>query len=1014
MERNDVRRPTALTLILIIALLSLVAVALATNVAAVDVWTNNENSGQSRWLESDDSIGPVHIWKTDDTTNVDWFKFNASEGEHVEIKFRKYTRDPHISELPGYTYYIKWDLWGPFVPGRNVYAYTATYPRQGGPREYHMRDTFSMMVEKNLGGIYFIHVYVDPPQDEEREFAYYWLNLTVDPVLSLDTQQSYSGVMAQYNSYNVNFNFEDVYSITLDATKGAGDMVTVTITKSQADHQVFVEAWSEIPFGRGHNDHMLNRTYFTGTTIRIEFIAPSPGTYFIKVFRYFYSHGLTDYNIGVFVTSMPVDGDNQAQFGTPIPKAQTETGMDLEMGYDTHDWYQCQIVAGDKKFHVTLDLLDPNLGDGHGIELTVYSGNGQMMWTVGNRYRLGENWAWRDTLELPPQGTTTIFDEDEIYYVRVSVDPTITASGVAGFSTRYDIVFDLANRAPVLEVPFEDLYEWDEDGSTSIELDSHFSDVDGDPMEYTIFNKTTGFVVDNNGLDNGYLNITSPADWNGEVWWRLRAVDRGGGENHYINVELKLRVNPVADRPMTNESLSASCVEEGTASVDLNDLFYDVDEGRGGLLTFGLYDTGITEVDVNVDPHSGMMLMVPTPDVFGTFTFDVWCHDDLEEYIMEEVELTVRPVNDIPHIVGPIPALEMDEGDTVAREIDLEPYFVDVDGDDLLYTYDVPLGMRNFVSVIHKNNVVTENTLVIKVLDAYFYATFPINITCTDPDETTVQQDLVVDITPIPNAPEILYTPVGNPSNIDETQTLFFEVTDVLDHDLPEMGLHTYTWFLDEILLEVNTSTYIYEADYDSADRHTVEVIVTDPSGLTASANWAFDVTNVNRKPMATITTLPTALEEGETITLSVDASDPDSDELTITWYRVSAKGDKVLGTGAEITTTLDPGTVTIEVQVIDPHGEKAIDVFSIEVKAIEEESDLGMLLGIVVAVVILIVIALVYMRMRSSVHTLPPEARMDIESLDRGYDPSSEQTPDYGDEYNPSPQYDEEYDRLQ
>jgi len=1013
MERNDVRRTTAVALIFMLALLTLVAVGLATNVAAVDVWTNNENSGQARWLESDDSIGPVHIWKTDDNSNVDWFKFNASEGEHVEIKFRKYTQDPRISELPGYTYYIKWDLWGPFVPGRNVYSYTYTYPRQGQPQEYHRRDTFSMTVERNLGGIYFIRVYVDPPQDEERDHAYYWLNLTVDPVLSLDTLQSYSGVMAQYDSYNVNFNFEDMYSITLDATKGAGDMVTVTLTKSQADAQVFVEAWSEIPFGLGQNDHMLNRTYFTGSTVRIEFIAPSPGTYLIKVYRRFYDHGLTDYNIGVFVTNMPVDGDNQAQFGVPIPKAQTETGMDLEMGYDTHDWYQCQIIAGDKKFHVTLDLIDPNLGDGHGIELTVYNGNGQVMWTVGNRYRFGNEWAWRDTLELPPQGTTTIFDEDEIYYVRVSVDPTITASGVSGFITRYDIIFGLANRAPVLEVPFEDLYKWDEDKGTSIELDSHFSDVDNDPMEYTIFNKTTGFVVDNNGLDNGYLNITSPTDWNGEVWWRLRAVDQGGGENHYIYVELKLRVNPVADRPMTNESLSASCVEEGSASVDLNDLFYDVDGDLGGLLTFGLFDSGITEVEVEVDPHSGVMWMVPAPDVFGTFTFDVWCYDDVEEKVMEEVELRVRPVNDVPRIVEPIPALELEEGDTVAREIDMAPYFVDVDGDDLLFTFDVPIGMRNFVSVIHKANVETESTLVIKVLDAYFYATFPINITCSDPDETMVQQDLVVDITAIPNAPEILYTPVGNPSNIDETQGLFFEVNDVLDHDLPEMGHHTYTWFLDETLLEVNTSTYTYKANYESAGRHTVEVIVTDPSRLTAGANWAFDVTNVNRKPTATITTLPTALEEGETIILSVDANDPDGDELRITWYRVSAKGDKVLGTGANVETELDPGTVTIEVQVLDPYSEKAVDVFIIEVKAIEEESNFGMLLGIIVAVAILIVIALVYVKMRSSTQTLPPEARMDIDSLDREYDPSSEQTSEYGEEYNPSPEYDEGYDRL-
>ncbi|NIP37297.1 MAG: hypothetical protein GWN18_20260, partial [Thermoplasmata archaeon] len=177
------RRFTAITIIFLIAVLALVAVGLATNVAAVDEWTDNEVSGDARWLESGDSIGPVHIWKRQDDVNTDWFSFNASEGQHIEIKFRKYTESPAEPGLAGYTYYIKWDLWGPYVPGRNVYSYTYTYPGQGQPREYHRRDTFSWVVDPNLGGKYFIRVYVDPPnQNPYRDHAYYWLNVTVSDV----------------------------------------------------------------------------------------------------------------------------------------------------------------------------------------------------------------------------------------------------------------------------------------------------------------------------------------------------------------------------------------------------------------------------------------------------------------------------------------------------------------------------------------------------------------------------------------------------------------------------------------------------------------------------------------------------------------------------------------------------------------------------------------------------------------------------------------------------------------
>ncbi len=1008
------RRTVALTLLILFAALALVTIGLATGVAAVDEWTDNENSGEARWLDSGDSIGPVHIWKRDGDVNMDWFKFNTSEGQHIEIKFRKYTQDPRIPELPGYTYYIKWDLWGPYVPGRNVYSYTSTYPNQGRPREYHMRDTFSGLVGENLGGIYYVRVYVDPPnQDPYRDHAYYWLNLTVSDVDSMDTQRSYDGVLAQRSDYNVNFNFEDYYTIDLVATSNSGDKVLVTLTKDMADHQVFVEVWSQIPFGLGHNDHMLNRTYYTGDTLRIEFTAPHTGTYFLRVYRYFYSSGSTGYSISVYLDTGPLDGDDVAMNGKPIPKRMSVGPKSLEMGYDTHDWYACDIVEGDKVFGVTVTLNDPNLSDGHGVELTVYSDEGQVMWYAGNQFRVGQDYSWRDTLELPPSGTTTIFDHDQIYYVRVSIDPTISSSSLLGFKTYYTIDFKLANRAPVLEVPFEGLYQWDEDGGKNIELDSHFSDIDGDSMEYTVFNKTTGFVVDNNGLDNGWLNITSPPNWNGEAWWRLRAVDEGQGESHFLFVDLHLRVNPIPDRPFTNESLVASCDEEGTASVDLKDLFYDVDEGPGGVLTFGLFDSGITEVAVTVDPSSGQMDMVPGPDVFGTFTFDVWCRDDVDEKIMEKVELTVRPVNDVPRIVAPISPLELDEGDTTAREVDMAPYFTDVDGDDLLYTFEVPMQHRDYVSVIHKNNVVTESVLVVKILDAYFYADFGINITCTDPSDTLIQQDLRVLITPVPNAPEILYTPVGNPSSIDETQSVAFEITDVLDHDLPEMGLHTFTWFLDDVTQSENGTRFTYEADYNSAGVHTVDVIVTDPGSLTAEAHWTFQVTNVNRKPTATITTIPTALTEDDKIVLTVDADDQDGGDLTITWY-LTTKNDKILGSGPSVETKLPAGTHTIEVEVIDDGGLKALDTFSIKVTAVEEESDLGMLLAIVVIVVIVVIVALALFKMRSGPAGLPPEAQMDLEALEKGYDPSADRTPDYGEEYDPSPKYGgESYDRL-
>jgi hypothetical protein len=112
--------------------------------------------------------------------------------------------------------------------------------------------------------------------------------------------------------------------------------------------------------------------------------------------------------------------------------------------------------------------------------------------------------------------------------------------------------------------------------------------------------------------------------------------------------------------------------------------------------------------------------------------------------------------------------------------------------------------------------------------------------------------------------------------------------------------------------------------------------------------------------------------------------------------------------------TKLPAGTQTIEVEVLDSGGEKAVDTFSIKITAVEEESNFGMLLGIIVAVVVVVIVVLALMKMRGR-SGISPEASMDLDSLEQDFSPATESTPDYGEEYNPMPQYsDDQYDRLQ
>ena len=71
-----------------------------------------------------------------------------------------------------------------------------------------------------------------------------------------------------------------------------------------------------------------------------------------------------------------------------------------------------------------------------------------------------------------------------------------------------------------------------------------------------------------------------------------------------------------------------------------------------------------------------------------------------------------------------------------------------------------------------------------------------------------------------------------------------------------------------------------------------------------------------------------------------------------------------------------------------------------------EEEGNLLMPIVLIIVVVIVIVVAVVLVKMRGGPATLPPEAQIDIESLEKEYDPSAGRTSDYGEEYDPSPKY--------
>jgi hypothetical protein len=970
-------------LIVFFAVLIGVMVVLSPEAEAVVEYTNNDDSDNALWIEAPVSMAEVHMWNRwgSDDNDEDWWMFNASAGKHVQINYRKYDNyaDPQPPFLGG-TFQTNYRVYDAYL--NEIYRYWYTY--DDPITDNHRRDSWSYIVPEGREGKFYLRVFITTNQNRE---AYYWLNLTVEDPRDLNAASQYDGVLDINKSYTADYDPVDYFLVDLTG----GDFITLDFHKDDADVDLILEVWETIPFGYAQTGHMLNRTG-TGvaTDLQIRFLATHDGTYVVRAMRSFYDGGSSNYTLSITFATRTNDPDGMAADGMSIEHVQKLRDQTIEMGYDTHDWYQVKVLAGDKLFKVVVDINDAGAEAGQGYELVVYNGSGNLLWAESS-VRSGP--SYYDSITLPPSGTTTIFDFNETLYVRFSADAGVTDRSITGFRSKYDIEFVLTNRAPILLEPFNETYEWDEDGGVIIFLDSHFLDPDGDKMEYFLLNRTAGWTYDVTGLSYwGWLNVSSPPDWSGNVTWTLKAQDEGQtGDDHKIFIDFTFIVHPVKDLPMVNESLYRQFNEEETSSANLHKLFYDVDDGPGGVLTFGYTDTGITDVTVVLDTETGAVEFIPGPDVFGEFTFEFTATDDQGSPVVGYIDLKILGINDIPRITGPIDLVQMYEGGDEV-EVDMSQYFHDVDGDDLRYTYLVPSADQANINVYHKNNVITEHRVVIELTNDGFYGAVLVNVTCKDSEDTLVKQNMLILVSNVPDAPTIDYFPVGNPAAIEETETITFQVTDVLDADLPEFGLHTYTWTFDGVVVpDFNESVFTYTPDFDDAGTHVVKVNVTDPSGLPAVQQpvWTFQVTDKNRMPTVTIDLEVTTIDEGDKITLTAVGADEDGDELNYNWYLIGGTEEKLLGTGASIETKdLKAGNRMIEVEVTDGKGGTATDSRTVKVNAVEETSGIGMWLGIIVVIVIVIVVAAVMM-MRKGKGEAQPEASMDIESLQAEYDPT-------------------------
>ncbi|MBL7149927.1 MAG: PKD domain-containing protein, partial [Candidatus Cloacimonetes bacterium] len=415
-------------------------------------------------------------------------------------------------------------------------------------------------------------------------------------------------------------------------------------------------------------------------------------------------------------------------------------------------------------------------------------------------------------------------------------------------------------------------------------IDFHFSgyDPDGNPLEFSW--ELDGVEVSTDSTYTFETDYTSAGEYTVSLEVTDNFVPRrisGSDSRNILNYAWDVTVNDV-DQAIVVNSINPDpgpvIIQEGSIinfSIDA----YDPD---GNPLDYNWRLDGVevsitSTYDFITNIGSAGVYLV-TLDVTDNYVDSGESRSDLyfewNVTVLEEDQLIV--VNDIQPPPG---SITINETEFIEFYIDAyDPdgfpldYYWEVDGNlvstDSSYTFttDYTSAGIYLIELEVTDNFGTENTIY-----------FDWSVTVIDVDQPIVVNELI---------------PPEGDITIDEGDVINFSIN-AYDPDGNDLE---YSWQIDGVVVSTD-STYIFETGYTSAGEYTVTLEVTDNFGTRRisgsvsrnTLNYSWDVTvNDVDQPIVVNELIPPegniVIDEGDVINFSIDAYDPDGNELEYLW----------------------------------------------------------------------------------------------------------------------------------
>ncbi|QPK06363.1 tandem-95 repeat protein [Vibrio kanaloae] len=461
---------------------------------------------------------------------------------------------------------------------------------------------------------------------------------------------------------------------------------------------------------------------------------------------------------------------------------------------------------------------------------------------------------------------TCSFAPNENFNGQVQLDVTIQDEDGAQVDTY--ITVDVL---PINDVPVSgDLaYSVEEDGSITLsqeQLLAQASDIEGDDL--TAANLTVGGDAIVTANDDGSFTITPDANFNGDI---DLTFDINDGTDTFV-ATADLTVNPVNDLPQP-QAQTFSIGEDGIFNFTDEDLLTGTTDIDGDDLSVeGVTYTGAD--GVLTDNGDGTYSFAPNENFNGdvNFSFDV---SDGTDTVQANIDVSVTPENDPPVAGSTSYTVHEDNSITISNE-QLLANSSDIEGevaiDSVTYT--------GSDGVFEDNG---DGTYTFSP-NENFNGEVSLDVVVTDEDGTTESTTAGVTVLEV-NDPPI----AGSTSysvNEDEVITISAEQLLANASDIEgEVAIDSVTYTgADGIFTDNGNGTFSFAPNANFDGDVSLDVVVTDEDGATATTTASIDVLPVNDAPVSG--DLAYSVEEDGSITLSQEqllaqASDIEGDDLT-------------------------------------------------------------------------------------------------------------------------------------